>query len=332
MRKILAIGICFALLLTGCSKAPQEPKPPIKIGINVWPGYAHAFIAEEKGYFKKNGVDVELILKGEYGESLELYKNGGCDGIFTLIPDILMLNSEGIMTKVVCLMDYSTTGDVIIANPKIESLTGLKGKTVSFEGVNSFSHIFVLKSLEKAGLGEADVYFKNVPAHQVLGELERGAIDAGHTWNPTKHKAMGKGYKAVASAGDISYIIVDVLAFGANIIKERPDDVRAIVKSLFEARDLIYSNKEEAAEIMSHSEGMTKEAMIDGLSGVIQPDLKANFDDIIGARGIEPRIAQSIRAAVDFYITRGQLSKEFSAGDIVEPKFIKELIEELGRD
>lgn len=315
------------LVISGCAKKP-EPRLPVKIGINVWPGYAHAFIAKEKGFFKKNGVSVELILKQEQVESLELYKNAGCDGVFTIVPDVLMLNSEGIPTKAVCITDYSTTGDVIIANPKIESLAGLKGKTVSFEGVNSFSHIFVLKSLEKAGLGEADVYFKNVPAHQVLGELEKGEIDAGHTWNPTKYEALKKGYKIIASAEEVPYIIIDVLVFSGDIIKRRPADIKAIVKSLFEARDFIYSNKEEAVEIMSRAEGMTKEAMIDGLNGIVQPDLKTNFEDIAGPKGTESGIAQSIRFASDFYINRGQLSKVFTAGDIIEQKFIEELVKE----
>lgn len=324
MRKLLILGICFVVLSTiGCSKAPQK-KPPMKIGINVWPGYAHAFIAQEKGFFKKNGVSVELILKKEVVEALELYKTAGCDGLFTIIPDIIMLNSEGIPTKAVCITDYSTTGDVIIANPRIDTLAGLKGKTVSFEGVNSFSHIFVLKSLERAGLNESDVYFKNVPAHEVLAELENGAIDAGHTWNPTKHKALEKGYKVVASAEDVPCVIIDVLAFSNDIIKERPADVKAIIRSLFEARDFIYSNKEEALEIMCRAEGMSKEAMMDGLNGVIQPDLGGNIKDIVGDKDAESMIAQSIRVVSNFYITHGQLSRIITIEDIFEPKFVEE--------
>lgn len=329
MRKpilILSAVVAVAIAI-GCAKKP-EPRPPIKIGINVWPGYAHAFIAKEKGIFKKNGVNVELILKQEQGESFELYRNSGCDGIFTVVPDVLMLNSQGIPTKAVCVVDYSTTGDVIIANPKIESLAGLKGKVVSFEGVNTFSHIFVLKSLEKAGLSEENVYFKNVPAHNVLKELDAGSIDAGHTWNPTKTEALKKGYKIIVSAKDVSGIIVDALAFRSDIISKRPEDVKAVVKSLFQARDFISSNKEEAIEIMGRFEGMLEEVIEDGLNGVIQPDLKANFEDIVGPKGSEPKIEQNVRFISDFYIARGQMSKVFTAGDIIEPRFIEELNKE----
>ncbi|MBI4708108.1 MAG: ABC transporter substrate-binding protein [Candidatus Omnitrophica bacterium] len=326
--EVIIFLLIAVVIMSGCFCSQKEPKKPIKIGISVWPGYAHAFISQEKGFFKKNGVDVELILKKEQYESLELYRDGGCDGVFSVMPDIVRVNSEGIPTRVVYIVDYSTTGDVIIANPKIDSLTDLKGKTISFEGVNSFSHIFVLESLEKAGIKEADVYFKLVPSHQVLAELEKGSIDAGHTWNPTKTEAIKKGYKIIAYAKEAPDIIIDVLAFNDNIIKQRPDEIKAIVKSLLEARDFIYSNKEEAIKIMGQAEGMSKEAMIDGLDGIIQPDLKANFLDMVGLSGKESRIARSMHFISEFYIKRGQLSQVFTPAEIIAPEFIEELIKE----
>lgn len=329
MRRLMVAGYLLAVLqLFGCIKAYQESSKPIKIGINVWPGYAHAFIAQEKGLFKKNGVDVELMLKKEQYESLELYRDGGCDGVFTVMPDVIKLNSEGILTKIVYVVDYSTTGDVIIANPKIDSLLELRGKTISFEEVSSFSHIFVLKSLEKAGLGEADVYFKNVPGHQVLAELENGSIDAGHTWNPTKTEAVNKGYKVVAYAKDTADIIIDVLAFNSEIIKQRPEQIKAIVKSLLEGRDFILSNKEEAIKIMSQAEGVSEAAIRDGLEGVIQPDLKANLVDMVGKIGVESRMDKCFNFISDFYITHGQMSRLFVGEDIIDPEFIQGLITE----
>ena len=54
--------ICVAVVAGCCAvvcekKAPEtvsakvEEKKPIKIGISVWQGYAHAFVAQEKGFF-----------------------------------------------------------------------------------------------------------------------------------------------------------------------------------------------------------------------------------------------------------------------------------------
>jgi NitT/TauT family transport system substrate-binding protein len=320
--------MAFLLLLwaAGCSPS-AAPKPPIRIGINVWPGYAHAFLAQEKGFFKNNGVEVELILKTEQSVSFELYRNAGCDGLFTVLPDVILLNSEGNASKAVCIVDVSTTGDVLVAGPKVRTLADLKGKTVGFEGVNSFSHIFVLKALEKAGLGENDVFFKNVPAHQVLAELENGSIQAGHTWNPTKWEALRKGYKVMTSAGDVPGIIIDVLVFNGAVIQERPEEVKAVVKALFEARDYLESHREEALEIMSRSEGMSKEMMVDGLQGLIQPSLTLNREELVGSPGSESRMAKNVRTLSGFYMTHGQVNRDYSADEILDPRFIKELSE-----
>lgn len=168
---IICLSLCI-LGLTGCARKPV-PKKPIKISINVWPGYAYAFLAQEKGFFKKNNVDVELILKQSTPESLELFTNGEVEGCFDILGDIVMITAKGIPGKIVCVADYSDTGDVIIGRPEIRFLAELKGKTISFEGVNTFSHIFVLSALEKAGLAEYDVKFANVSAHDVLAALEK---------------------------------------------------------------------------------------------------------------------------------------------------------------
>jgi len=82
MRRIIALIICSILVTaTGCAKKP-EAKPPIKIAINSWAGYAHVYIAKEKGYFEKNGAQVELVFEKDYAPSRQRYIEGKVDGIF----------------------------------------------------------------------------------------------------------------------------------------------------------------------------------------------------------------------------------------------------------
>jgi NitT/TauT family transport system substrate-binding protein len=315
------------VFIAGCSRGDIEKKGSIKIAINIWPGYAHAFIAKEKGYFKKNRVEVELLLKKEVTDSLELYREGKVDGIFTIFPDVIILNSEGILTKIVYVADYSDAGDVIIGKPQYKSLADLAGKTVSFEGINTFSHLFVLKSLEKAGLKESDLRFEIVKAQDVLSALENGRIDAGHTWEPIKSAALRKGYKIIGKAGDVPGIITDVLAFDSKIIEQRPDDIRAIVKSILEARDFLYTNREEALRIIAPLEDMTEDDMDDGIKGTKQPDLKENE-----AAMKETEKTTSLHASgkiiADFYLKRGQLSSIPNFNEIIEPRFVNELAAE----
>lgn len=328
MKKLFLLFTVFLLAfsLSACTKEPVK-KPPIKIGLDVWAGYAYVFIAQEKGFFKKNGVDVTLVLMKNPLEVRAAFKNREMDGMFGLISDMIMLNSEGTPAKMIYASDQSVTADALIGLSRFKSLKELKGKTVSFEGINSFSHIFVLKLLENAGLKESEVKFKDVNASDVLKALEKGEIDAGHTWEPHLSEARQKGYKALAKSSDLPGVIMAVLFFNPKIINERSAEVMAIVKSLFEARDFVNSNRDEALGIMATAEGMTKEAMEVGIKGIVQFDLKTNYE-LFKMGGDKKTFNDFYKTTVDFYMARGQMSKAPEFESIVEPGFVRRLFEE----
>ena len=326
--------ICVTVVAGCCAvvcekKAPEtvsakvEEKKPIKIGISIWQGYAHAFIAQEKGFFQKNNVSAELVFKKGVEESIELYKSGEVEGVFNVFADMILINSKGIPTKVVYVPSYSESGDVIIGRPEFNSLADLKGKTVSFHGINTFSNLFVLKALEKAEIKESDVQFHDVPGMDVLNEMEAGKIDGGHTWEPVTSQALNKGYKILCKASDTPGIITDVLAFHAKIIEERPEDVQGIVKSLFEARDFINSNRDEAIDIMAKAEGLERAEVQRGIDTEVHMlDLNENIE----AMKKSPEAATlyaSLKVITDFYVKRELISETQVTEGIIEPKFIE---------
>lgn len=320
---ILSISIVVVIVIA-CGKVDNSKSHPIRIGISPWPGYVYAFIAQEKGFFKKNAVDVQLVLKEEISEVENCYRNEEVDGLFTVFSNVFQINAGGIKTKIVCISDYSTTGDVIIAKPDISSVTDLKGKVVSFEGVNSFSHIFVLTALEKSGLPEEEVNFKNISAQDVPEALERGIISAGHTWNPAKAELVKKGYKVIATAADYDYVIIDVLAFNSKIISSRPDEIKAIVNSLFEAVDFMKENRDEAIKIMAEATGMSIEDMTDGLEGTVIVDLKEN-DSFMNGFGTDESFSKNAESISYFLFSRGQEEEIPNINNLVAREFINEL-------
>lgn len=325
---IIAMLLGILLVLSACSKAPeQKSKEPVKIGLTLWPGYGYAFIAKEKGFFDKYNVDVELVLIPDASKSYEAYLKGEHDGILDPSTNAITATAEGAPTKIVFIADYSYTGDSIIAKPGINSITDLKGKTVSFEGVNSFSHMFVLKLLEKYGLGEGDVKFENIPVSDVPAALDSGKIDAGHSWQPYTSEALAKGYKIIGNAGDVPGLITDVLALHEKFVNERPEDVKSIVKALLEARDFYYGNQEESLEIMSRATGSSKESIKEGIEGVKQPSLEEN---IMGMADREDTLSlyHSSRIIGEFYLERGQISRIPDIGSIIEPRFVQEISKE----
>jgi NitT/TauT family transport system substrate-binding protein len=232
---------------------------PIKLGVKVWAPDFFSYLAQEKGFFEKNKVKVELTLVLDYQQILNNYSNGDFDGMIPVYSDLIYQNSQGVDSRVVYAVDLSNTGDVIIGNvnntindsTNNTTLADVKGKKISVEGINSLSHLFVLEALAKVGLGEGDVEIASVPAENVTQELEKGTIVAGHIYHPYTTEALMKGYKILFAAGTIPGVITDVLVFRSDIIDQRPQDIQAVIKSIIEAQMYYENNKGESLKIMS---------------------------------------------------------------------------------
>lgn len=324
MRKITVALFCIIMaIVTGCAKK-LETNPPIKIAINTWAGYAHAFIAQEKGYFNKNSARVELVFDKDYAPSRQRYIDCKVDGIFEVYADAILQCSEGISVRVVYVADYSISADVIMGKPEFKNLSGLKGKKVGINGANTFSHLFVLAALEKSGVKEQEVRFEIVSALNIPGALEKGIIDAGHTWEPAKTALIKNGYKVLAEAQYVLGLITDVLIFNARVIRERPQEIKAVVKALLEARDFLQNNRQEAVKIMSRYEGMGEGEMEEGLQDIKQLDLKENIKAMQKSTDTTS-LYGSGKIIADFYLKRSQLSHLPDFDKIIEPRFVEEL-------
>jgi len=329
MNKSVIISVVIAVVVIGglavystsTNVFEVSTNTPIKIAINEWPGYAHAFIAQEKGCFEEKGIDVELVLDRDYTISQQRYIAGETDGVFEVLPDTMFRNTLGHTSKVVYIMDYSESGDVIVG--LVNSIEELKGKTIGVEGVNTFSHIFALKTIESHGMTEADVFFEIVLAQDVVKKIDDGTIQAGHTWEPVKSEAVEKGYNILSNAGDFPYLVTDVLVFDQNIINERPDDILKIVECMSEAQQFQISNHDESIRIMAEAESMSVESMAEGLEGVFVTDMYENKRVMNPSN--DPTLKNIIIDIGKFYLERGQISYKPEFNEIIEPRFVNEL-------
>jgi NitT/TauT family transport system substrate-binding protein len=305
----------------GCAKAPA-PKPPLKIALDIWPGYAYVFVAQEKGFFKQNGVAVDFILKRDYLDVKQLYLDGAVDAFCGPYADALYIDSESVPTKVVWAFDYSTSGDAIVGKAEYGSLKDLKGKRIGFEGINSFSQFFVLRALQQiGGLSESDVYFQNVGAQSVPAALDANIVDAAHTYPPALEVALQKGYKVLAKAGDMPGTITDVLAFTEQAIQRRPGDIQAVVRSIAQAREFLSVNKEEAVAIMAAAESSDVLPMAASLNGAQLLTLEENY--IAMTRQDSPASLYRLgKEIASFYLDRGQLSAVPDISEILDPRFL----------
>ncbi|MGN6348893.1 MAG: ABC transporter substrate-binding protein [Candidatus Nitrosocosmicus sp.] len=301
--------------------------PSIKVGTDLWIPNFLAYIAQEKGYFKINNVDVNFTLIPSYSDVINSYSNGNFDGIFAVYSDVIVQQSEGINSKVVYASDSSSTDDVIVG--KENNLLDVKGKNVGIDDINSFSHLFVLKSLEKIGLSEGDVQFVIVPVQNVSEAIQKGKIVAGYTHEPFINDAIKKGFKVLSTANDIPGLITTVLIFHSDIVQQRPQDIQNIVKSLAEAKMDYEKNKEQDIAIMSQKSGLTKEKIIQGMNNTNLSNLTYNYLNVMNKNSNQTAsLYKTGNDIVKFYAGRGIISEYPNIDDLIDPQFVNALSKE----
>lgn len=305
--------------------AQTSNEKPLRISVGVWPPNFLTYVAQEKGYFEKNSVDVNLTLVKDYADSLRDYANREYDGIFVVYSDAIIQDSEGIDTKVVFNTDISKNADPIMGS--VDNLMELKGKKVGVDGINSFSHYYILESLEKVGLGEGDVEFVNIPVQNMSDALKKGEVDAGHTYNPYTSDALKGGFKILSKGTIVPGVLTTVLAFHSDIVEQRPNDIQNIIKSLVEAKEDYEKNKDQDIEIMSVKTGVNKTDIINGLEGAEVMDLDYNTEFSMNKlSNTTGSLFISGNSIADFFVERGVISEYPNFEDIIEPKFINELL------
>ena len=327
--RIIAVLLVLIFVLGAITEFPEDvkaaEKKPIKIGYDLWPGYVALFIADEKGYFTDEGLDLEIIEYSDYLNCWADFVNNELDGHFGVFSDTLVKYSEGIDIQTVFFTDASYGGDVIVAKKEIRTIDDLIGKKISVIGINSFSHIWVLALLERNGLQEIDVQFANIDSSNVPKALASGEIDAGHTYGPYISEAINAGFHILSGATtkEVHGIIVDDLAFHSIFIEKRPDDISKVIKALNRGVQFLQTNPQESYGIISKALKMN----IEDLEGYYQ-DAKI-FDVEDNRRLLKKNAPVSIYKTAeiisDFLLQRGQLSEVLDFDKIIEHKFVNQL-------
>jgi ABC-type nitrate/sulfonate/bicarbonate transport system substrate-binding protein len=83
---------------------------PIRLGVKVWAPDFFSYLAQEKGFFEKNNVNVELTLVQDYQQILNNYSMGDFDGMIPVYSDLIFQNSQGVDSRVVYAVDLSKQG------------------------------------------------------------------------------------------------------------------------------------------------------------------------------------------------------------------------------
>ncbi|MBC7879971.1 MAG: ABC transporter substrate-binding protein [Anaerolineae bacterium] len=298
---------------------------PIKIGYSAWPGWFPWKIAEEKGLFKKNGVDVQMVWFVNYGDSIGALSANKLDANCQTLNDTIAPAAAGAKLKIVLVNDNSTGNDQIIVKPEIKTVKDLKGKRVSAE-LGTVDHYLLLLGMQKAGLTQKDIQFTPLETGAAAAAFAAGRVDAVGVYAPFTTKALStKKGKVLFSSKDYPGAVSDHLVFSAQFVKAHPDEVQKIVKTWFDTLDYIKKNPEESIKIMA-KQGDTSEADYRAYdSGTRIFTLAQN----IAALGPETKDPTNLRfqgkIIADFLVKAGLAKQKPDLESLYDDRFVKKV-------
>lgn len=229
----------------------------VRLGFSAWPGWFPWQVAQEKGLFAKNGVDVELTWFDSYTESLNALVTGNLDANSQTLNDTLSSVSGGAKQTIVLVNDNSTGNDQIIAGPGITKVADLKGKKVAAEQ-GTVDHYLLLLALEQAGLSEKDITFTPLLTDAAAAAFTSGQVDAVGVFAPFTTTALERqGSTVISSSKDFPGAIPDHLTFDAAYVAKHPDEVQKVVQTWFDTLAWIAANPAEAVAIMAKRGGVS---------------------------------------------------------------------------
>ena len=277
MPRILVI--LALLILGGC--ATQPPAPPKTVNLIVFPGGFNwpIWVAQEKGLFAKNGIDVKITPTPSSVFQLTNLIGGKFDIAMTAV-DNLIAYREGqgeepvLGPDLIAFMGGDNGFLRLDSVPEVRTIGALKGKTVSVDARTTGYAFVLFEMLERGGL-RLDKDYTVVRAGGVLQRFQ-ALMEKKHAatllLSPFELQAEAKGFQRLGNATDVLGAYQGLVG-GAR--KSWADANRGAVvgyiRAFSEAVDWLYDerNKAEAVAILRKNLTSMPEPVANATYGVL---------------------------------------------------------------
>ena len=220
-------------------------------------------VAQERGFFKREGLDLELIFVRGATTAVQALIANQIHFIFSIGPQMPAVwegNDIILLAQQVGRPTFS-----LVVTPDIHKIADLKGKKIGVTfGGSTAAGTKALLELNKIN-PDKDVEYIGLPGNEPkIAAMKQGIISAALLAPPADYLAMKSGLKRLVSLADIfKDTAFTGLAANRKTIIENPQMVkrmvRAIVRSVLHTRD----NPEDALQVLTKRLGLERDAAQD---------------------------------------------------------------------
>ncbi|HEX6174858.1 MAG TPA: ABC transporter substrate-binding protein [Candidatus Binatia bacterium] len=251
------IGVIVSLFFPAGAYSADTPERPLeKLTIaysSVSGNMAPLWITHERGFFRKNGLDVQIVFIESGSTAVQSLSNK--DVAFAQMAGAGVLQSRLRGSDVVMIAGFLNTLDYqLMVEKSITRPEQLRGKSMAVSRFGSSSDFATRYALEKLGLvPEKDVTILEIGSQPArFAALESGKIQAAMIAVPLTVRAKALGFRVLADLQmlGLEYQHTGLVTTQA-LIKSRPDLVRNVMKSYVEGIHYYKTNRPESIAILA---------------------------------------------------------------------------------
>ncbi len=311
----------------------------VNVGIANSATDAALFVADRKGHFKAEGIDVNFIAFDSGARMIAPFASGDLD-VGAGGPSAGLYNAvaRGIDIRIVADKSSTPPGRPInfllvrkdhVESGRYKTLADLKGMKVAGAAPGGAATTTLDKLLEMAGLRIADVERVYLGFPQQAIALENKAVDAALPTEPAASEAVKRG-SAVRIIGDDEIYPNHQLAaifYAGQFIKNKPEAakrfMRAYIKGARDYADAIVNGK------LTGPKGEEMIAILTTMSQIKDPEIyrsiaAANIDPD-GKLGVE-----SLKADLAIFAKEGLIEGKVDMDKVIDTSFAEAVVKELG--
>ena len=206
-------------------------------------------LALKRGMFKDEGLDVELIRMNS-NVSVTALATGDID--YTMVfASVVRGALRGMPMKVVAsFMDSST--HLLIARPEYKSIRDLKGKTLAVSTYGATSDVAARMMMKQGGVDpEKELKIIQLGAERGrYAALKEGVVDVAVLSPPTDTDAQRNGLRVLSRFHELFKMPFTGVGIHSRKLKERPDEVKRMVKAMLRANRSVRANREGTIQTM----------------------------------------------------------------------------------
>lgn len=271
-KKMIAVVACAMTLtsvIAGCgqdtSKGASKDTSSTEIvayGVIDPQISAQQIIADKKGYFKEEGLNISNKFIQSGGDMSSLISGGSAQVSFESPYTDIALAANGVGIKIVAPMANIGNTQAVVAGKNANIVNGkdLEGKKVGIPA-GAGVMIAIRNMCNELNVDINKIQFVTLSPSDAIAALEKGDIDAMACWEPWISNAQNNGGKLLFSGlksylgdkqGDVNWMnFYTTMQVSDTFLKEHPEEVKAMLRALKKATDFINENPDEAAEIIA---------------------------------------------------------------------------------